>query len=144
MSDFVLSPGITPLIAEVAVAIVPLALLTGYAFGRGRGLGLGFAAVLLGLSAFKLYTDWFDPYDVIVAVGGIFGGLLVAQSVRRGPPLRRGALRIPIAVVLAIVGLYKIRADFFDPYDLELSVLIFASAGWVLLRLPHLEPGIRV
>ena len=71
MSGFVLSPGITPELAEAFVVELPLALALG-AIGDGRrGLwtALGVNAALLG--AIKLVTDYSDPLDVPVAFSGL-------------------------------------------------------------------------
>ncbi len=135
MSDFNLSPGITPEVVGVAVIALPLALAVGYAVRPRGGVELSLGLVTMALGAFKFWTDWNDPGDVVVAVGGITVGLTVIGVALDRPELRwlPGPLWRAFGGLAVAVGLYKVGTDFLDPFDIELGALVAALGLWVLL-----------
>jgi hypothetical protein len=120
MSDFLLSPGITPLLTDTALVLFLSAIGAGAALGGRRGfvLGLGVAGTLVG--AIKLYTDWADLKDDLIALVAIAAVLYWAIATER-PTARTGfprGLAYAGAVVAILTGLYKTGGDFYDPFDL--------------------------
>lgn len=137
MSNFLLSPGITPALADLFVIAVPLAAGFGYLLWQRRGLEGAFALAALVLGGIKLYTDFPDLPDDVVAgsaiLGGVLWGLLSTGAFRVG----RGRW-IPVAVLgglIFIVGLIKLR-DFYDPFDLLLAdtTILAGVAIWLYAR----------
>lgn len=131
MSGFLLSPGITPLITDLAVLALPLGLALGYLLHPPRGFELGLAAVTLALGLVKLATDPFDLLDLPVALGGILiGGSLLAHAVDH-PVLAwmPGPLWRSFGVLAVAVGAFKIATDPYDPFDVELAALVLGLGG---------------
>lgn len=127
MSGFNLSPGITPLLTDLFVVQVPIALALGYAIRTGRGFQFAFGLYAVVLGAIKLYTDYTDLLDLPVAFGGIVGGLgVLAISVRPAWRLGRSIRRVG-AVLLVLIGAIKVARDFYDPFDVLLADLILGS-----------------
>jgi len=127
MSGFNLSPGITPFITDIA--ILGFVVSFGLAAFLSRRSGLRPSLLILGIdsvlvSVFKLYTDYADFWDALLAVIILIEALFVIQSGSRKPKLRSGFTR-KLALVFGIVGLVlsadKILSDFYDPFDLLLS-----------------------
>ena len=127
MSDFNLSPGITPFITDVA--ILGFVLSFGLAAFLSRKSGLRPALLVLGVdsvlvSVFKLYTDYTDFWDALLAVIILIEALFVIQLGASKPNLQWGLTR-NLALVIGILGLVlsadKIVSDFYDPFDLLLS-----------------------
>jgi hypothetical protein len=135
VSTFLLSPGITPELTDVFVIGVPLAVgLGGLLFGR-RGLEVAFGASAVALGAIKFATDLTDLGDDLVALGATLGGLgwvfLALRPMPRGRLFR--ALVVLFGVFAVVVGLIKIRDDFYDPFDLLLAdTSIVAGVAWIL------------
>lgn len=134
MDGFQLSPGITPFLTDIFVLIFPLAVVGGFVLGRGPGLALGFGVVAIALAVVKLWTDYFDPGDDVVAIVGLVGGLLVALTANGWRPKIGRAGRVAIFVVFFGTGVIKARFDFYDPFDLLLAVIDALAGGWVLFR----------
>ncbi|MHB1869141.1 MAG: hypothetical protein ACYCPP_09385, partial [Nitrososphaerales archaeon] len=127
MSGFNLSPGITPFIADIA--ILGLVLSFGLAAFLSRRSGLRPALLVLGIdsvlvSVFKLYTDYADFWDALLAMIILIEALFVIQLGSRKSKLQSGLTR-KLALVFGILGLVlsadKILSDFYDPFDLLLS-----------------------
>jgi hypothetical protein len=135
VTDFQLSPGITPVVVDLAVVLLPLGVAAGYSLGGRRGVEVAIGLVTMTLGAVKLYTDWNDAYDLPLALGGLtVGWTVVGVALERreigwmpGPVWRGfGALAI-------VIGLYKIWGDFYDPFDIQLGALVAGMGLWVLL-----------
>jgi hypothetical protein len=136
VDGFHLSPGITPLLTDLFVAAVPLALGIGYLLGRSRGVetALGGSAVALGLV--KLFTDYPDLRDDLVAFAALLAGLaFLSHAFRPDWSSRIPRLLAGVgAAVLLLVGAYKIYSDFYDPFDVllaDLTILGGVAAGSV-------------
>jgi hypothetical protein len=132
--DFRLSPGITPFLADLFVLEIPLALGLAYALRRRPGVELVVALNALGLGAIKLVTDYADVKDIVVAIAGLVGGLVLlswfgsaAWQTRRLVWFER-----VVAVGMILVGVYKAVGDFYDPFDLLLADMIVVSGVWIL------------
>ena len=146
MSDFRLSPGITPFLTDVWVVALPLALAVGYAWGDRRGLEIALGLVTFGLGTVKLVTDYSDLLDLPVALGGIAIGLAVIVVALDRPELRwmPGLLWRALGVLAIGVGLYKVLKDFYDPFDIELAALLAGLGVWFALargRYARFESG---
>lgn len=132
---FVLSPGISPELAEAFVVVVPIATGIAYALRPRYGPEVALAACAVALGAIKLATDLSDAYDVPVALAAVVGGtvfalarLLPAAIVRA--PWRRTAL-VVLGLFCALVGGLKLF-DFYDPFDVLLGdVAIVAGVALV-------------
>jgi hypothetical protein len=122
MSGFNLSPGITPLITDIAVA--GFALSFGVAFVLSRKDHYNPALIALGinsiaLSVFKIYTDYLDFWDVVLSIFILVEGFIALRASyfnNRSIPIR-----LVIYVIAGLVisfSLYKVISDFYDPYDL--------------------------
>lgn len=123
MTGFVLSPGITPLLTDLFVLELPVALGVAYAWRGARGFELALALNAVALGLVKLVTDYGDPGDVPVAIGGLVAGTLFAlESLKRPAWTRRQASAL--AVVCGLIGVAKAALDFYDPFDLLLSDLL--------------------
>ena len=134
MTDFQLSPGITPELTDAVLLLFAVSVGVAYAWRGGWGLELAVGANALLLGVIKLITDYSDPLDVPVALAGIVGGLLVLLAVLRpGSPFgsHRGS-EILIGVLLFLIGAYKILRDFYDPFDLLLAALIAVIGVWLI------------
>lgn len=133
MSGFVLSPGITPMLTDLFVLELPIALGVGFFAARGRGFEIVFAANLLLLGIIKAITDYADLPDLVVAVSGIIGGSVWLElAVRRVPRERPyGGLLAALGPLLVVVGAIKLT-DFYDPFDLLLAdaVIVAGAALW--------------
>ena len=126
MTGFSLSPGITPLITEVAIICFALSLGLSAIFSRARFttfyLAIGLNA--LTLSLLKIYTDYFDFWDaflgLMIAVESV---VLMAMQLRESNVRRRYEWVMAITLVLVVLSLstYKILSDFYDPNDVLLS-----------------------
>jgi hypothetical protein len=125
MSGFNLSPGITPLITDVAFA--GFALSFGICFAlfqksHPRAIFIALGIDSIALSVFKIYTDYLDFWDVVLSVFILTEGLMTLSV----PALENRSilLRLGIYVVVGLgiaFSLYKVLSDFYDPYDLLLS-----------------------
>jgi hypothetical protein len=135
--DFRLSPGITPFLADLFVLEIPLALGLAYALRRRPGVELVVALNALGLGAIKLVTDYADVKDIVVALAGIVGGLVLLSWFGSAAWRTRGLVRMErvVAVGLILVGVFKAVGDFYDPFDLLLSDMIVVSGVWILMML---------
>ncbi|MCI4354517.1 MAG: hypothetical protein L3K06_04050 [Thermoplasmata archaeon] len=132
MSDFNLSPGITPELVGIVVLEVPLLLALLYGLDRERGVVWAFGLNALGLGLVKLATDYRDPGDLAVAFAGIFGGLLVLyRSI--GPAPRPSAPAAFLGSVVATIGGIKVVRDFYDPFDLMLAAVLLVVGGALLV-----------
>jgi hypothetical protein len=129
VDGFRLSPGITPFLTDLFVVGVPIALGVGYLLGRSRGSQTALGASALALGAVKLFTDYPDVGDDIVAIGALLAGLaFLAQALRPDWVYRVPRSLFGVgAVVLLLVGAYKIRTDFYDPFDLLVADLTFVG-----------------
>ena len=133
-AEFMLSPGITPLLTDLFVLEFPLAAGIAYGLRGGRGFELILALNLFVLGLIKLATDYTDLPDLPVAFAGIVGGAwwlaaVVAPSVR--PSAHPGWGAVGGAVIGAIGGI-KILRDFYDPFDLLLAVLALVVGLWAM------------
>jgi hypothetical protein len=133
--DFLLSPGITPFLTDLFVVGIPVGLALAYAANGARGFEIAFGIASILLGAVKLVTDFFDPADLLVALGGLSLGAFVVAAARG----RRELARAPewfwrAGGVFAIaVGAFKISRDFYDPFDLLLADCLVGLGAWVLL-----------
>lgn len=125
MAGFLLSPGITPLLTDLFVAELPLAVGLGLIIGRARGAFLALALNAFALAAIKLATDWFDGGDDIVSLGALVAGLILVGAAARPVVLARlhRAGWIVGGVLLIGIGGLKVASDFYDPFDLLLADL---------------------
>ena len=126
MTDFVLSPGITPLLTDLFVLELPLALGVAYAWRGGRGFELAIALNAIALGLVKLVTDYGDVGDLPVAVGGLIAGALFALEPLKRPDWtrRQSTGLIAVGVVVGLIGIAKAARDFYDPFDLLLADLL--------------------
>jgi hypothetical protein len=134
VSNFLLSPGITPELADTFVVLVPLVVGLGYLLGKRRGLELAFSGFAVILGGIKLYTDYVDLPDAVVAVLAILGGLLWGLLATGALPAGRGARLAGsvLAPLLVVVGAVKLR-DFYDPFDILLAdcAVVAGVALWL-------------
>lgn len=137
MDGFQLSPGITPLLTDLAVAALPLALAGGLVLGRDRGLLMALGLVTLVLGLVKVATDWSDLWDLVVALGAvIIGTSAIARPVLPSRPPRIVARLAAVGGGIGLfLGAYKALSDFYDPFDLELALMTFAVAAILLWSL---------
>jgi hypothetical protein len=127
---FVLSPGFTPELVDAFVLELPVLLGLGYFFAGRTGFEVVFALNAIALGAIKLYTDWPDLGDDLVALGAIAGGAgwLVLAALGRGRVLRPAFLgALPLGAFAIAVGVWKAAHDFYDPLDLLLADAAFVS-----------------
>lgn len=126
MTGFVLSPGITPLLTDLFVLELPLALGFAYAWRGARGFELALALNAIALGVVKLVTDYRDVGDLIVAIGGLIAGTLFAlESLKRPAWTRRQTTGLLVAgVAVGLIGVTKAAVDFYDPFDLLLADLL--------------------
>jgi hypothetical protein len=136
MSGFVLSPGITPALISAISIEIPLVLGLGYAFYRNRGFEVAVVLNALALSAIKVYTDYLDFYDMLVAAAGLLSGFALGGTLARpGASLTRplrGLLDV-VAGYSILLGALKIVTDPYDPFDTFLGAFAVV-ASVILLR----------
>jgi hypothetical protein len=125
VTDFVLSPGITPLLTDLFVLELPLALGLAYAWRGARGFELALALNAAALGLVKLATDYGDVGDLPVAMGGLLAGALFALEPLRRPAWtpRQAAGLLVVGVLVVLIGVAKAAHDFYDPFDLLLADL---------------------
>ncbi|MHB8567859.1 MAG: hypothetical protein ACYC7D_12865 [Nitrososphaerales archaeon] len=131
MAQFVLSPGITPVIAEITVLgfllSIGIAGILSSSFHRNYIFALVLAIDGILVSAFKVMTDYADYTDLVTSLSGIASAVLLialtAHSARKKSALNIGVriLAIMLALITLVLGLRKLNADFYDPFDLTLS-----------------------
>lgn len=134
MDGFRLSPGITPVLTDLAVLALPLALAVGYLAAERRGVEVALGGVTGVLGLVKLLTDWHDLLDLPVALGGLaIGGSTIATALDlRAVDRLPGPAWRAFGLLAVLVGAIKIRTDFLDPFDVELAALILALGLMVL------------
>lgn len=123
MTGFELSPGITPALTDIFVVGVPLLIGLGYLLAGRRGFEFAFGASAVVLGAVKLYTDYTDPFDVVVALAALLGGgfWLRYAGLGRGWTGRAVSTTAWVGGLgCVVVGLLKLR-DFYDPFDILLA-----------------------
>lgn len=133
--EFQLSPGITPVLVDLATIFLPIAVALGYGL-RGRvGFEVSIGLVTMVLGGIKLVTDWNDALDLPLAIGGITVGLTVIASAldRRELAWMPGPVWRVFGAFAVFVGLYKVYSDFLDPFDIELGALLAGLGLWVVL-----------
>lgn len=132
MTEFLLSPGITPQLTDLFVLEFPIAV--GFAlFLRGRrGVELVIGLNALALAVIKLVTDYSDPWDDLVALAALAGGVLVLQPLFTG---RSGGMGVGAATfaggAIGAIGCLKALSDFYDPFDLLLADLGIVTGLWI-------------
>ncbi len=138
---FDLSPGITPLLTDIFVLLVPLSIGLEQVARRTPLVGsLALPGCLLLMASIKLFTDYSDPPDALLAGWGVLLSLTLpsvylirAESIGRGRAL---TFLVALGAGGVLLGAIKVRTDFFDPFDLLLSVLLVlagaALVGWVI------------
>lgn len=132
VNGFLLSPGITPLLTDWSLVAFVLLPGLGAAWGGRRGFLVGFLLVGVGLAAVKLVTDWFDPFDDVIAVGALAGALgWAARDLRVSLRAERHAY-LAVGLFALLTGLLKVYSDFYDPFDL-LVALTGVVGGLALL-----------
>jgi hypothetical protein len=134
VSAFVLSPGITPELADAFVVELPVAVGLGYLIAHRTGFEVAFALNALVLAGIKLVTDFGDRSDALIALatlagGGTwlylsFGGRVDVQAVR--------AWCVIVGAASLVAGAAKLR-DFYDPFDVLLSDSAIVAGIAVLL-----------
>ena len=128
MSDFVLSPGITPLITEVAIL--------GFVLSYGVASAIHFrnwrispslmvlAIDTLAIGTFKIYTDYFDFWDLLLSLVIMTESLAVLGFRLKGPLNRSlSSIGAAIGIIGVLFSVDKIVFDFYDPFDLLLACL---------------------
>lgn len=135
MTGFELSPGITPLLADAAVVVLPLAIAAGVLAGGRRCLLVALGAVTAVLGLIKVLTDWGDLKDLVVGLAGVGVGLAAVIETLDVPALRTlpRALEIALGAAGVLVGTYKVVSDFYDPFDAELGALTASVALQVVV-----------
>ena len=142
MTGFELSPGITPTLVSIFSIELPLAFGLGYVLFRDRGLEAAIALNAVVLAAIKVYTDYSDFYDMLVAAAALaaglaMGGLLVAPD--RNPSRGARLVVLVVAVYAIPLGTIKILTDVYDPFDTFLGASA-VIAGAILLRWALVRP----
>ncbi|HTT26733.1 MAG TPA: hypothetical protein VMH90_07230 [Thermoplasmata archaeon] len=135
MSAFNLSPGITPEVVGLATIALPLAIAVGYGVRGRAGFEIAIGLVTMALGLYKFATDWNDPWDLPLAIGGITVGLTVIGAALDRPELRwmPGPVWRACGAFAVFIGLWKVGSDFLDPFDIELGALLAGLGLWVLL-----------
>ncbi|MCI4330781.1 MAG: hypothetical protein L3K19_02895 [Thermoplasmata archaeon] len=132
MTGFLLSPGITPQMTDLFVLEFPIALGFGYFLQGRRGVELVVALNAVVLALIKLTTDLPDPWDVLVAVGVLAGGLGVAYPLlAEGAPRLSFGLSVGLGAVVGALGCLKALSDFYDPFDLLMADLGIVTGLWL-------------
>ena len=93
----------------------------------------------LAVSLFKVYTDLFDFWDVVLALFVVFESVLLFLACFRGSSflgLGVRALSVFLALLSILFSLLKIAFDFYDPFDVLLSCLGII-AGLSILEFPR-------
>ena len=141
MAGFNLSPGITPFITNVALIVVVVSL--GFAAVLSRKSSFAIYWVLgidtFAVSLIKVYTDFFDFWDLVLALFAVFESvLLFLACFRRSSFLGLGvrAFSVVLALLSISFSILKIAFDFYDPFDALLSCLGII-AGLSILELPR-------
>jgi len=130
--DFALSPGITPAIVDVVVLEFPVAVAAGLHFAGRRGVLAAFALNSVGLGAYKFATDYTDFWDAVLALAAVALGLVIL-AVAMGRPLPGPWPAWTVVGVIAMsLAAIKVRTDFYDPFDLLLSVVLGLLGVYVL------------
>jgi hypothetical protein len=124
VSAFNLSPGITPLLTDLFVVELPIAVGLGLVLRGRAGAEIAFALNALALGAIKLVTDYGDRGDWPIIAAALVGGALGLLAAGRapkpsGPITRMAALLVGLGVVG--VAAVKILRDFYDPFDVLLA-----------------------
>jgi hypothetical protein len=140
MDAFHLSPGITPLLTDVALLIVLVPLGLGFALGGRRGFLVGFVLGSVVVSVIKLVTDWPDPWDDLVALAALGAALTwgAGELYPSSPRQPSWPLTVAVGLSASALGLVKVVTDFLDPFDL-LVALAAVTAGVGLLRRARLR-----
>ncbi|MHB1907546.1 MAG: hypothetical protein ACYCQJ_01595 [Nitrososphaerales archaeon] len=126
--NFVFSPGITPLIADLTVFGFILTLGVAFIFFRGQVVYYVIGVDTILIASFKFATDYFDFLDALLSIIAILVSIFLILQMRR-PSI----VSIIIGLLAIGLGVWKVHGDFFDPFDLVLSsasILI----GLVLLK----------
>lgn len=138
MTGFILSPGITPALVSAVSIELPLAYGLGYVLFRTRGLDLAIVLNALLLGAIKIYTDYPDPYDMLVTAGTLASGLAM-WGLTRGrawvPSRKERTVLAAVAWYAIAAGVLKIVTDPYDPFDTFLSASAIIAGGFVLQTL---------
>ena len=126
--NFVSSPGITPLVAELIVFgfIVTLGISIIFFKDQVAYYVLGVDTILI--ASFKFATDYLDFLDALLFIIAILASIFVILQIRR-PSI----VSIIIGLLAIVLGAWKVHGDFFDPFDLVLA-LASILAGLVLLK----------
>ncbi|MCI4347809.1 MAG: hypothetical protein L3J97_04225 [Thermoplasmata archaeon] len=136
MTGFLLSPGITPALVSACSVELPLTLGLAYVLYRGRGLEVAIGLNAVAFAAIKIYTDFSDVFDLVIAVVVLFAGvvwLVLSRSPTRSPSgLIRGVSFLLAALALPL-GALKVISDFYDPFDTFVACLGIV-AGALLFR----------
>ena len=134
MSAFLLSPGITPELADAFVIELPVAVGLGYLLARRTGFEVAFALNALALGAIKLVTDYGDLLDAAIALATLAGGGAWLHLAFRRSPMTETArgLFLLVGATSLVAGLVKLQ-DFYDPFDLLLADAAIV-AGIAILR----------
>ncbi|MCI4351996.1 MAG: hypothetical protein L3K14_01215 [Thermoplasmata archaeon] len=135
MTGFLLSPGITPALVGACSVEIPLAFGLAYVFFRGRGLEVAIGLNTVGLAAIKIYTDYADLYDLLLAVVILAAGLVwlvLSFSWHRSPArlIRGGSMAL--ATLVVPLGAIKVISDFYDPFDIFLACLGILAGAFLL------------
>ncbi|MGI0132936.1 MAG: hypothetical protein ACREDK_07615 [Thermoplasmata archaeon] len=146
MDAFSLSPGITPTITDIFVVALPIVIGFGYAIARQRGVLAAFAANGIALGLVKVYTDWSDVLDLLVAVFVLAGAIAIlvpALRPERDVSHPSVAWRALGAVVL-FLGALKIALDFYDPFDVLMADVGVVTGLWLVAGTVRPDPWATV
>jgi hypothetical protein len=151
MTDFNLSPGITPELTDLFLLEFTVVLGVAYFWRGGRAVELVIGLNAVALGVIKAVTDWSDLPDLAVALAAIVaGGALSVQALLPGGRLPApAALWVVIGLGAVALGLIKVALDFYDPFDLLLAALTVVAgfgiavraAGWGRGSRPSGSPG---
>lgn len=124
MAGFSLSPGITPFITDFVILIVVLSIGLSVIGSGGKWTSITLGLDSLALSLFKIYTDYFDPWDTLLAfLIAMESVVLIATLNSKNRTDFHRAIYLSLSLPVVFLSLYKVVSDFYDPFDLLLSCL---------------------
>lgn len=132
MTQFLLSPGITPQLTDLFVLEFPIAVGFAYFLKGSKGVELVIGLNALVLAVIKIVTDYSDPYDDLVSVAVLAGGLGVLYPLLvSGAPHLSFGVGVTLGAVVGALGLFKAAGDFYDPFDLLMADMGVVAGLWL-------------